>query len=252
MILTINEINAIGQLGNHMFRVSSLIGLADRFGLQYSIPNWWAADMFNLDFELESNEFHTENYSPRNTLGFDTDLVEYITKNKKRPINLNFVNGYFQSYEYFHHIRDDIANMFNPSVYFEEGICAVNIRRGEYITKPDYHPLCSMEYYNTAMKHITSKTNVDKFRVFSDDIYWCRENFIGDQFEFFDSTDIHKQLIGLAQCEHIIMANSSFSWWGAYLNKNPDQIVIVPEKWFGPKYSHLDKRGLYAPGWEIL
>jgi len=76
--------------------------------------------------------------------------------------------------------------------------------------------------------------------VFSDDIAWCKQNFKGDNIEFSERSPVEDLNLQLA-CEHNIIANSSMSWWGAFLNKNPSKIVIAPNKWFGPAQPHNTK-----------
>ncbi len=121
-------------------------------------------------------------------------------------------------------------------------ICSIHVRRGDYVsigqTHPlNPHPLQSLEYYKEAIKII----NADKYLVFSDDINWCKENFIGDNYIFVDNkissleNDIFEMQL-MSTCKNNIIANSSYSWWAAYFNENKDKKVIAPKLWFGKDY----------------
>ena len=103
-----------------------------------------------------------------------------------------------------------------------------------------------MEYYSQAMKHFPD-TN---FIVFSDDIQWCKENFKGEEFTFIEEDD-YIELYLMSMCRHNIIANSSFSWWGSYLNQNEDKIVIAPSKWFGTD-GRLKTENIYGEGWIVI
>lgn len=104
-----------------------------------------------------------------------------------------------------------------------------------------------MRYYQAAM----NQTKTPFYLIFSDDIAWCKKQFIGPQFEFAEGNSPVTDLALQISCEHNIIANSSFSWWGAYLNKNPGKRVIAPGKWFGPAQPH-DTRDLLPSSWTII
>jgi hypothetical protein len=128
--------------------------------------------------------------------------------------------------------------------------CSIHVRRGDYLNYPDHHPVCSLEYFYEAMK----MSGFKKFVVLSDDIEWCFRNFHSfSDFEFIYSrneSDIEDFAI-MSKCAHNIISNSTFSWWAAYLNKNPDKIVISPDKdqWHGPAYSHWNHDDLIPESW---
>jgi hypothetical protein len=91
---------------------------------------------------------------------------------------------------------------------------------------------------------------VKKFYVFSDDIEWCK-NFFSDilDFEFISGNNEIRDLYLMSSCENNIIANSSFSWWGAWLNKNPNKKVIAPSVWFGPAKKNVITEDLYCKNW---
>lgn len=177
------------------------------------------------------------------------DRVKEITKTAKIPFYYEpfdveagtHYRGYFQSAKYFD--ADFARHLFEPSdmvaerlepyrSLWEEGhACSIHVRRGNYLQLQDKHVVQPMEYYKKAMDIIESEWGVDWYLVFSDDITWCRDNFIGDQFIFIKDTDYIEMFL-MSKCTHNIIGNSSFSWWGAFLGDPQDRCVIAPDNWF--------------------
>jgi hypothetical protein len=160
------------------------------------------------------------------------------------------LKGYFQSEKYFKNYRDELIKLFDfpfeitknvhPFImnFDLENVVGVHVRRGDYINPPskeDFHfNLGKSEYYKKAMNIL----GADKIFIFiSDDIKWCKENFKGKNIFYSPFTNELEDLYLLSRCKHKIIANSSFSWWGAYLSKWKwlSTCVIAPENWFGPK-----------------
>jgi len=161
-----------------------------------------------------------------------------------------YLEGYWQSPRYFENIREDILCEFalkeSDSSYNEQSknkmqqgdSVSMHIRRGDYIKNPTVAKefgQCSTEYYQKAIAHVTKHTTNPRFFIFSDDIEWVKENlqlptstvFVSDP----SLTDT-EELVLMSKCAHHIIANSSFSWWAAWLNQNPAKIVIAPTPWF--------------------
>lgn len=112
--------------------------------------------------------------------------------------------------------------------------CSVHIRRGDYLTE-SIVGVCSIEYYQKAMAHITATTGCANFCFFSDDIDWVKENLSTDHAIYVDwnhKEDSWQDMYLMSQCKHNIIANSSFSWWGGWLNANMNKVVVAPKKWF--------------------
>ena len=194
---------------------------------------------------------------------------------KKIPYYPNMrMNGYFQSSQYFEHRREEILELFTD---YKKDIqtplqlkldlidgrkIALHIRRTDYVNLQHTHVVQSIDYYKEAVEIMKQRLGdtYDEFcyLVFSDDITWCKEQpFLKSLpgVQFIDDTDgIQKgpqevfELYLMSMCEHNIIANSSFSWWGAYLNENPNQIVIAPNKWFNPP----NKGGRGPPKWDSI
>jgi hypothetical protein len=151
--------------------------------------------------------------------------------------------GYFQSEKYFIDYNDEIKKLFSISFndvrtireFFnfwgclDKPITSVHVRRGDYLKNSEFHEPCSIEYYQKAMQEIG-----DSYFIFiSDDMDWVKENFKGTNIIYSTLNDEILDFTLMTQCDNNIIANSSFSWWGAYLNKN-NNTVIAPKKWFGP------------------
>jgi len=162
-----------------------------------------------------------------------------------------YLQGYWQSEKYFNDIRKVLLENFTIKTHLDDknkkvldGInetesVSVHIRRGDYIkdkkTK-QFHGTCSLEYYKKAIDIIGKKIKNPHFFIFSDDIEWAKKNLrLSYPAHFVDNNDDehnYEDLRLMSNCKHNIIANSSFSWWGAWLNQNPDKIVIAPRKWF--------------------
>ena len=159
-----------------------------------------------------------------------------------------YLSGYWQSEKYFLHMRNEIKCDFALSVpvsaeinnlvsrISEHPSVSIHVRRGDYLVNT-VHGLCTMSYYQRAWTSITERLHIRPTPfVFSDDPEWVRQNFdIGADFVPIDTTPDRmpqEDLFCMAQCDHHILANSSFSWWGAWLNESPDSVVIAPDPWF--------------------
>ncbi|MES2796050.1 MAG: alpha-1,2-fucosyltransferase [Bacteroidota bacterium] len=168
----------------------------------------------------------------------------------KSPV---YLNGYFQSYKYFIGYEDFIRQLFSFPIdkldvinkellitIKNSNTIAIHIRRGDYLSDKitaEYHGCCSLDYYLEAIKQLASKIDDFTLVFFSDDSNWVKE-----QFKDFPSSKIFvhhnkgedswKDMLLMSSCSHNIIANSSFSWWAAWLNENPEKTVIAPKKWF--------------------
>lgn len=133
---------------------------------------------------------------------------------------------YVQSEEYFKDCAEEIKWMYGQDIVPIDKV-AIHVRRGDYVDNPFYVDLAKTDYYQKAMALFPN----EKFIVFSDDIYWCKHQKIFNDCAFSEGNEIEDMNL-MAGCKGIIMANSSFSWWGAYLSKGK---VIAPKEWYGDK-----------------
>lgn len=173
-----------------------------------------------------------------------------------RASDNTYLVGWWQNERYFRDIKDILISEFTPkelSKYSQNmasnikgtNAVSVHVRRGDYVTNKyanKEHGLATLNYYKKAIKYLEGKQDDLKFFVFSDDLDWCKKNlpvgknavFVGGNLGKKSYEDIYL----MQQCKHNIIANSSFSWWGAWLNAYPDKIVVAPKDWFKNKRSN--------------
>ena len=161
------------------------------------------------------------------------------------------LEGYFQSDKYFKDFESEIRKEFTfkekPVGSIPRGSCSIHVRRGDYVKLKDYHPLCSLDYYKKAMTLIPS----EKYLVFSDDPSWCEDAFDQENVEVVRGNSAEQDLQLMSLCDNHIIANSSFSWWGAWLNASSEKKVVAPSKWFGPS-ANLDFKDVYCKDWILV
>lgn len=169
------------------------------------------------------------------------------------------IDGYWQSEKYFAPISNTIRQTFHfqninaqnqhiGQIMKTEHSVSVHVRRGDYLGA---FPVQDMSFYDKAIKYFRDKYMAVRFYVFSDDLDWCRSHFIGDDMCFVDwnrGGDSPFDMYLMSCCRHNIIANSSFSWWGAWLNDNPQKEVIAPRLWF----NNVKTPDIYCTGWHIF
>lgn len=180
-----------------------------------------------------------------------------------------YINGYFQSERYFSSNTKLIKNTFifdknlenkykALSEYFEKNNCvSVHIRRGDYLSNPaanKVHGVLSQEYYEKAFNYIYEKVKSPKFIFFSDDIDYV-ERIYGHMQDPILKISVQQHaaaddLYLMSKCKHHVIANSSFSWWGAWLSELPDKVVITPKEWFSNSKNNI--KDLIPEGWVRL
>ena len=177
-----------------------------------------------------------------------------------------YLEGYFQSEKYFINIADIIRDEFRvkneltgknksiAEIIWNTQSVSIHIRRGDYVADPkanQTHGTCGLDYYHKSIEKLSSKINQPYFFIFSNDIEWCRSNLkISFPVVFVDHNSFDKayeDLRLMSFCRHHIIANSSFSWWGAWLASYMDKIVFAPEKWFAR--DDIKTNGMIPENW---
>lgn len=178
-----------------------------------------------------------------------------------------YVEGYWQNYKYFNEIKELLEKDFRfpeyknePDKEMAENIknsnsVGIHIRRGDYSNNPrinQYHGTCSLEYYQKASQTLEKKFSNLKYFLFSDDPEWVNDNFnflhnfkIVSDGKRSELDEMHL----LSDCKHQIIANSSFSWWGAWLNKNSEKVIIAPERWFLDEEKQKQSKNITPDEW---
>ena len=176
----------------------------------------------------------------------------------------SYLEGYWQTEKYFYPIKNEIKNKYfslkescssQAQLLLAEiqsnNAIAVNVRRGDFVNNP-FHGTCSPGYYKKGEEIILSKIDNPYFFVFSDEIEWAQENlhfsgpvkFVGEEY---NGRKFQDKIRLMSACKHFIISNSSFAWWAAWLNTNPDKIVIAPKAWF--HNSKWDTKDILPPNW---
>jgi hypothetical protein len=236
-MLTYKSLGNNGRLGNQLFQIFSTIGLAKQRNQQFSFPDWDYKKYINLPCDFFNN--------------LDGEDLGRL---------------YLQNYNNFIHIENEVKNWMNPSELIRDEInllknkylnelsveyVCIGVRRTDYLNYQNVHHLPKIEYYNSAINFIKQQrpNKIIKTICFSDDIEWCKNNLNADVYENDNSSDIVKLFL-ISHCDHFIIPNSTFHWWGAYLsNKNTNKIVIYPIKWFGNDVQDLHTFNLFYHTW---
>ncbi len=159
-----------------------------------------------------------------------------------------YFEGYFQTEKYFKIFRKELLKDFSLKTELNDknkkmleqikstNAISLHVRHGDYLNLQNHFKICSLDYYKNAINLIIQKVENPHFYIFSDDIDWVRKNFnLNHHITIVDinsSNEGYFDLELMKNCKHNITANSSFSWWGAWLNENPDKIIITPKTWF--------------------
>lgn len=259
-MISFNKIGSYGRLGNQMFQYAALKGIAAKHNYEFSIPpsnasNEWYDHMLLQGFELSSLKKENikinqaNNHVKENSFSFDENLFDHCLDDTD-------IEGYLQSERYFKHIADDVKKDFTflktDDTLIEqinnEDIISLHIRRGDYVAQPNHHPVCSLEYYEESLSMLPHTACI----VFSDDINWCKTQEVFKNERFFFASENNTNLIDMylmTRCSYHIIANSSFSWWGAWLADSKK--IIAPRNWFGPALNH-NTDDLIPPQWERI
>ena len=281
LTISYNRLGSNGRLGNQMFQYASLRGIANYNQYMWMIPppehnhkdNYGLFDTFEMKHAKPENlGFNDAMTVKEKTHAFDDSLF-YCTDG----VN---IDAYLQTEDYFVHISDQIREDFTfKKDYLEpcqELISSLDsppiflhIRQSDNIGREEYHPILPISYFEDALGYFAEDTPCF---VFTDDIDWCKKQsfFDQDRFMFNDSNERYDyQTIdgtGLMQntllpqvdlclmslCSGGIIANSSFSWWGAWLQNGKGNIIAPnPDKWYGSAMTHLDTSMMVPARWQI-
>lgn len=262
-------IRILGGLGNQMFQYAFYKAMEKRFQdvkvdltsfNDYQTHNYELEHIFDLQLNktrpLIKDLYNTDNRNwflrrLRRLLGLknayktDQDLFSF-DKTVFEDSKAIYYWGYWQNQEYFL----DLTEILRKDFIFKQEISkqnkevakdietsnsvSIHVRRGNYLQDPLLGGICQKEYYQQAIALIKEKVSSPKFFLFSDEIEWCKENLSIEGGVFISwnkgaENYVDMQLMSL--CKHNIIANSSFSWWAAWLNQNPEKIIIGPKKW---------------------
>lgn len=261
-----------GGLGNQMFQWALARMIEERMDIKtfldmsyfktgYARP--YQLDIFNFKPQFVKGEFEyfkldviwtfRKYLNKKKFLGLSLYSEPHFHVDKE--INLltpnTYLEGFFQSEKYFKCVESQLREDFKFSAPLNDenrrtiakikdtNSVSVHIRRGDYVKKKRYQNLyadCSLDYYRSGVEHIAKSHPDPTLFVFSDDIKWVKENFKMPYecvfVEHNTGKKSYEDMRLMSLCRHNIIANSSFSWWGAWLNNNQEKIVIAPKRWF--------------------
>lgn len=271
-------VRLMGGLGNQMFQYAFGRSLSLKKNLKFSLDLTFLKDSrprenftkrnYELDVFLATprlsylgeglkKKLVIRRHLYEKSMEYDCSLLDVLSR--------DLYIGYFQSPKYFSDVDDIIRldfrfkNISRQSLEVVDEIkrcdsVSIHVRRGDYLTHPaaySAHGVCTELYYSRAISFIKKHVVSPKFFVFSDDMPWVKENLFKEENVFFVSHNkcekSYEDMYLMSQCKHNITANSSFSWWGAWLNSEKEKIVIVPEDWFADKT--LSSKDMFPDEW---
>ena len=257
-----------GGLGNQLFQYATARALSiernDRLMIDKKAYENYKLHAYGLHHFNLVERFYKEDHMYvrkiknvfQSRLDYEEDTFHY------NPEVFNFkedklvLKGYFQSEKYFSKYREILLNELDIVTDFTEktkdmlncidkvNAVSIHIRRGDFL-KHDVHNTDKSDYYKKAMQCIEDKVKDPVYFVFSDDMHWVKANFktnhVTHYVDFNDASTNYEDLKLMSACKNNIIANSSFSWWGAWLNRNEGKIVVAPEQWFnGDVFDYSD------------
>ncbi len=245
-----------GGMGNQLFQSAMAISYAKRIECEFHIPD-----------HTENDSIWPPTITHLTNKNFNPSLQTYLVQEQKHSFNeipkyecqkMNVIfSGYWQSHKYLDDYRKEILLAFNIPWTLMENTCGVHIRRGDYLKYPTKHPVITKEYLDRAIYQIIDE-GADMLIFFSDDMEWASDYaaMMPHKIRYTISTerDPIKDLSLLSSCNHQIISNSTFGWFGAWLNQAENKVVITPHEdvWFGPDNRHLDVSDLLPKSWHRI
>lgn len=239
-----------GRMGNVLFQAAHTVAMALKNNQEFSVPNrttdpyWCPLYLQHLvnpkweqgreDILVNENQYH---YEP----------IEYKKEWDGKQVVLN---GYWQSELYFRDFRNEILYLFDFPYSIKWDTCSIHARYGDYLRLKEKHIIMNEPYLLAAMDEIRNRTGINKFKVFSDDINYFKSN-LGHLHDFEYSTNANEtnDLVEMSCCHSNINSSSTFAWWGAWLNRNPDKVVVTPTKWFVDGWMGMNTKDVIPENW---
>lgn len=249
----------MGGLGNQMFQISHAYsqGLKHNRPVVFKPHSWiplqgrnttnYLNNIFrNIQFVEDNSEFEVVNED------------EFSFQNlSPKDSNTMFV-GYFQSSKNFFGFDKEIKKLFAPTTKFIQdaiekypqlelkNTVSIHMRIGDYINNPTIHPVVSKEYINQALDELVP---YDHIFIFGDNKDYMKKNYLGKHVTIVDEEDWYELWL-MSLCKNNVIANSTFSWWGSFLNSNPNKKVFAPSIWFGPNGPNA--KDIYETSWKVV
>lgn len=244
------------RTGNLMFQIAHAYSKSLDYNRQFILPKYEFSNHLEdtlfrkLDFNLTEVPSDTESVHITSKFEYNTDLVP----DNERP---TVYHGYYQSEKFFINHSETIKDLFSPTKDFidrvtkdypflmDSVVVSINVRRGDYLNKLEAHPVITKDYIEYAMRIIPRHHHII---VTTDDIKWCKDVIKLPNIHYNEKYTDHEGLWLMSLCKHFIISNSSYSWWGAYLSRNKNKMVITPDTWFGPEIT-VKTDDIYCENW---
>ena len=277
-----NRLGCNGRLGNQMFQYAALRGIADKRGYEWKIPpeDYQHTANYGLFETFEMSNVKEENIGFVNGQSVQENdhcfISEFFTE---CPDNIS-LDGFFQTEKYFNHISDQIRQDYTfkkgylePCKQYIDSLdkppIFLHVRQADNIGREQFHPILPISYFEECLQEFPEDTPCF---VFTDDLAWCKSQdyFKQDRFLFNENVQRYSyvsmdglgkmqntllrqvDLCLMSLCSGAIIANSSFSWWGAWLQNNRGKVIAPnPKKWFGTSMTHLDTSDIIPERWTI-
>jgi hypothetical protein len=239
------------QFGSQMGQYAGLYAVSKKLNCEIRLFEEYIHQFRGVKlFDAFDLEHHVFTYDFDNTITAVYQVKDVVLDNNVFELNPQHnwdIQGWFHLYHYWHEYRHDLIDIFQ----FKPEILDIAIRNIETIRENESYPIISLhvrrgdylqvsslnltlDYYNEAISIFLERFPYFKVLVFSDDIEWCKQYIVGENVFYSENNSNYVDMCMMTLCDHNIIANSTFSWWGAYLNQNPDKIVVCPTDYIGP------------------
>lgn len=255
--VTYSQLGNMGRLGNSMFQICATLAYAMEHNKLFVFPEWKYSKYMNQPlpagtvpnaFRYNETTFH---YTPIPFFNGNVDLSGYYQSALYFEKHLSEILPYITLNDhYFRYITNKYG------YYLNQKTCSIHVRHGDYLNNPttsNYHGVLAKEYYERAIYNIYGDKHEEVlFIITSDDLDWCIDNFnLPNQLFVDGEEDVIDLFIG-SYCRNHIIANSSFSWWQTFLNRNQNKRTVAPNQWFYGKDAPRITKDLYRKDWTVI
>jgi hypothetical protein len=252
--ISFSELGRYGRLGNQLFQYALLCGVAQKIGCSIAIPDdaLFAFNLLAYRVPRECLTARSQRYIQR------SPAFTYETAVFEQPKGTDY-HGFFQSYRYFEHIQPQIRQEYTFVDRIQQQarqlidelrrvdscpLVFVSVRRTDYLQKNQFHQPFKVDYFERAKQHFDREV---RFVITSDDMNWVTQHLVGDNCVYLRHADPLVCLCIGTLCDHFISSAETYGWWAAWLCKNPNKKVVIPQPWYGPGYPHSQSNNHMSP-----
>ena len=267
-----------GGLGNQLFQIATGFAYAKRYSLDLCFPRVWncrhdRSPLWNTYFKDTQHKFSLLEKSSFETINWHTMIEEdFAYKELAAPVRgypFYKLNGYFQSSLFFKAVQEEVRELLHIPLWLsvdanqslelvqvnpDEAWIGAHVRRGDYLNTNavSYHVVTTKEYFEGARSHIQQKTGYTRVCWITEDPVWVSQVLAKEGDEIISGNNL-VDFATLAKFKHLILSNSSYSWWAAWLNplKHKNRVICVPNKWFGPT-GPQDCASIFEDDWTLI